>query len=638
MKSKNYYEILEVTSHADQTTIKKAYQILAHKFHPDISIKPDAELRFKEINEAYNVLKDSHKRFIYDSANFKLVTPHNSYSWFTKYFSKITKQHSNLHITDKRNKDNMMQSTQKIPLLSMGIFVLILSAIIIVILFAIEQVGQKDKQIQNSILQGDKVAITTLENMDIETQAQILANKEVSQAVVNFYLKQTDKPIFSKLETYDHTIEAIILANVYSSLIDYYKPIIQHDIENDNFNKALSLLEIFKNKYPNSPDLIALDKEVKNKKQQRLAILTKEYVNCLEKTLEPLLDKINCIITTRKKIIHIGTSLPADDPNLQAMYIEAIKYSFAEKNYQQAEKLLSEWNDILSNPSEAREQLQYSLSLHQQRKEIIADLSNYDKEKIIKRLNQLTVSKTLQAELFIIPEVQNNLLRYHIDEALELMLLKEDVKIKKKTIVMLEQLLSMARNSNRTAVYSSTPWYKSSNPKPVNHTKPEIVSLLQKCRKHFEANRLTTGGSGTALSCYNKVLKKDSGNLDAKAGLRAIEKRYKLWMENALQRNKLNKAKTYLAGLERVAPKSEITLNLKERLQKAMLKVKAKPKIIPKRISSSIPVKPIKLEISEPVKAISCDGCSCSKLLKQLSMGVKPLTKIQDKFFQEKCH
>ncbi len=81
MKSKNYYKILEVTSHADKITIKKAYQRLARKFHPDISVEPDAEHRFKEINEAYDVLKDSHKRFIYDSANFKLVTSH-SYSWF----------------------------------------------------------------------------------------------------------------------------------------------------------------------------------------------------------------------------------------------------------------------------------------------------------------------------------------------------------------------------------------------------------------------------------------------------------------------------------------------------------------------------------------------------------------------------
>ncbi len=538
-----------------------------------------------------------------------------------------------------------MQSTQKIPLLLMGIFVLILSAITIIFLFTIEQVEQKDKHIKSSILQGNKAAIVTLENADIETQEQIFADKEVSQAVVNFYLKQVDKPIFSKLEIYDHAIENIILANVYPSLITYYKPKIQHSIENDNFDNALSLLKIFRNKYPDSLDLINLDKEVKNKKQQRLAILTKEYVNCLEQTLEPLLDRINCIATTRQKIIQIGTSLPVDDTNLQAMYIEAIKYAFTEKNYQQAEKLLSEWNDSLSSPSEEREQLQYSLSLHQQRKEIIADLSGYDKEKIVKRLNQLTVSKTLQAELFIIPEVQNNLLRHHVDEALELMLLKENVEVKKKTIVLLEQLLSMVHNSknNQPTTYSSTPWYNSSNPKLINHTKPKIVSLLQKCRKHFEANRLTTGSSGTALSCYYKVLKKDSGNLDAKAGLRAIEKRYKSWIENALKRNKLNKAKSYLAGLEKVAPKSDTTLNLKKRLQKAMLKIKPKPKpkpkpkIILKKISQSIPAKSVKLEISEPIKDISCDSCSCSKLLKQLSMGVKPLTKIQDKFFQEKC-
>ena len=256
MKSKDYYKILEVTSHADQTIIKKSYQKLAQKFHPDISTEQNAEHRFKEINEAYDVLKNPNKRFIYGSANFKLVTPY-SYSWFiakkTAFINNITKQHTNIHISSNKlnDKDNIMQSTQKIPLLLMGIFVLILSAITIVFLFTIEQVGQKDKQIQAAILEGDKTAITTLENADIETQTQILADKDVSKAVVDFYLKNTDESIFYQLEAYDYTIENIILADNYSSLITYYKPKIQHNVENDNFNEALSLLDIFKNKYPN---------------------------------------------------------------------------------------------------------------------------------------------------------------------------------------------------------------------------------------------------------------------------------------------------------------------------------------------------------------------------------------------------
>ncbi|MDZ7811071.1 MAG: DnaJ domain-containing protein [Arhodomonas sp.] len=49
-----------------RTEIKRAYRKLARKYHPDVSKEPDAEQRFKEISEAYEVLRDSEKRQAYD--------------------------------------------------------------------------------------------------------------------------------------------------------------------------------------------------------------------------------------------------------------------------------------------------------------------------------------------------------------------------------------------------------------------------------------------------------------------------------------------------------------------------------------------------------------------------------------------
>jgi curved DNA-binding protein len=66
MEYKDYYKILGVSRDAGQNDIKKAYRKLAHKYHPDVSKEPDAEAKFKEMKEAYEVLGDPEKRKAYD--------------------------------------------------------------------------------------------------------------------------------------------------------------------------------------------------------------------------------------------------------------------------------------------------------------------------------------------------------------------------------------------------------------------------------------------------------------------------------------------------------------------------------------------------------------------------------------------
>jgi curved DNA-binding protein len=73
MDFKDYYTIMGVERTASQDEIKRAYRKLARKYHPDVSKETDAETRFKEVGEAYEVLKDPEKRAAYDQlgANWK---------------------------------------------------------------------------------------------------------------------------------------------------------------------------------------------------------------------------------------------------------------------------------------------------------------------------------------------------------------------------------------------------------------------------------------------------------------------------------------------------------------------------------------------------------------------------------------
>ena len=67
MDFKDYYSALGVAKAASEDEVRKAYRKLARKYHPDVSKEADAERRMRDLNEAYDVLRDKDKRAAYDA-------------------------------------------------------------------------------------------------------------------------------------------------------------------------------------------------------------------------------------------------------------------------------------------------------------------------------------------------------------------------------------------------------------------------------------------------------------------------------------------------------------------------------------------------------------------------------------------
>ena len=115
---KDYYSLLEINKNADKNTIKNAYKKLALKYHPDKNIenKNEAENKFKEIAEAYEVLSDEQKKYNYDNGQNIVINNHNPFDIFENIF-KNHNTHININLNNLNSSTNFSSTNTTIKIM-----------------------------------------------------------------------------------------------------------------------------------------------------------------------------------------------------------------------------------------------------------------------------------------------------------------------------------------------------------------------------------------------------------------------------------------------------------------------------------------------------------------------------------------
>jgi curved DNA-binding protein CbpA len=223
----NYYEILGVTRQASNIEIAKAFRTLAKEYHPDMNKNPDAKEKFIIIYEAYSILKDEQKRFVYDKIIFneEKITKDANYSEWKETAKEEGKYYSETKYKDFYEKVlkniKVFAKTTKIILGFFG--AMILCGLISKFIISPILNAQIEKAIQSSIYDNGEQNGNSGNNNTINTGESI--QKEIVLPLpISLPLEDWKRIYIEGVGTIDIPSTMEVQSGIYKEIIDPLKP------------------------------------------------------------------------------------------------------------------------------------------------------------------------------------------------------------------------------------------------------------------------------------------------------------------------------------------------------------------------------------------------------------------------------
>jgi hypothetical protein len=662
--NKYFYQILGVQSNASQDEIKQAFHQLAHKYHPDISTEPNAEQKFQDINEAYTALRNQ-KPVNKKRSKLPIIAAATGITSLVAIIIFFYQNSLNTQEIQAGILNSNSEAIQSLESANINLAKKVISGNgvkVALIDFYLKnpplwkKLDSYHHLIRTDILKDDQVYRRLRDHYYHQIDNEIKEDKFKKALPLLGFLKKAypDKSeLFQKYQQIQEKKQQRLAALTQKYMDCLYKtwmPLLERTHCMAAARDTIETVGI-EHELPIDSNLPAM-----YAKEVRVALKDQNY------------DHADDILLDWEKL------LPANSG--QRDVLKDILY------------LRRERENIVADLS-GNDKMQIAKRLHQLSADPVLQQQVLEIAKVKNNLLKYKFNELLT----IIVSNYGDISPSHESKLREILELPEEVEDENKDTT---QIASSSSTPITPIIPIAIP-IQSTTEEVKNNNKADI--LLTKCQQYYNKNYLTRG-KNTALSCYRKVLKIEPNNNQALDGLNNIENKYYLWADNALRKKKFSRVKYYIQALQKFNSNSSRLTGLKEKLnatqrqtvaqanqvtkakeaarlarlksskEKAVKEREARLKAATERASKrrAARYKAAKAKVAKEKaakrKAARAKaakeraakrkaakkkaalrkkiakrkrGGSCSRLVKQMSIGVKPLTRGQKAYFRRSC-